>query len=109
RTRDNVPFVWLTLPDPWLSGTFKNACLAQGVLIDDEDEFKAGRSEGRFERHRLDLAGPGWGGAGRGWAPEPEAGLVAAADRRVEEKRAAPAPWLTASGPSSTCAWSFLS
>ncbi|TJW81448.1 MAG: PLP-dependent aminotransferase family protein, partial [Mesorhizobium sp.] len=22
---DNVPFVWLTLPDPWLSGTFKNA------------------------------------------------------------------------------------
>ncbi|TIW20648.1 MAG: PLP-dependent aminotransferase family protein [Mesorhizobium sp.] len=58
RTRDNVPFVWLTLPDPWLSGTFKNACLAQGVLIDDEDEFKAGRSEQVFHGVRFGVSQP---------------------------------------------------
>ncbi|WP_192253916.1 aminotransferase-like domain-containing protein [Mesorhizobium silamurunense] len=55
---DNVPFVWLTLPDPWLSGTFKNACLAQGVLIDDEDEFKAGRSEQVFHSVRFGVSQP---------------------------------------------------
>ena len=53
---DNVPFVWLTLPDPWLSGTFKNACLENGVLIDDEDEFKAGRSEQVFHGVRSAFA-----------------------------------------------------
>ncbi|WP_027166398.1 PLP-dependent aminotransferase family protein [Mesorhizobium sp. WSM3224] len=58
RIRDNVPFVWLTLPDPWLSGTFKNACLAQGVLIDDEDEFKAGRSEQVFHCVRFGVSQP---------------------------------------------------
>lgn len=58
KTRDNVPFVWLTLPDPWLSGTFKNACLAQGVLIDDEDEFKAGRSERVFHGVRFGVSKP---------------------------------------------------
>ncbi|MDX8451678.1 PLP-dependent aminotransferase family protein [Mesorhizobium sp. VK9D] len=58
KTRDNVPFIWLTLPDPWLSGTFKNACLAQGVLIDDEDEFKAGRSEQVFHGVRFGVSQP---------------------------------------------------
>ncbi|TIM22078.1 MAG: PLP-dependent aminotransferase family protein, partial [Mesorhizobium sp.] len=55
---DNVPFVWLTLPDPWLSGTFKNACLEHGVLIDDEDEFKAGRSEQVFHGVRFGVSQP---------------------------------------------------
>ncbi|SFO79235.1 DNA-binding transcriptional regulator, MocR family, contains an aminotransferase domain [Mesorhizobium sp. NFR06] len=58
EARDNIPFVWLTLPDPWLSGTFKNACLAQGVLIDDEDEFKAGRSEQVFHGVRFGISQP---------------------------------------------------
>ncbi|MBZ9850546.1 PLP-dependent aminotransferase family protein [Mesorhizobium sp. CA14] len=58
KARDNVPFVWLTLPDPWLPGTFKNACLAQGVLIDDEDEFKAGRSEQVFHGVRFGVSQP---------------------------------------------------
>jgi DNA-binding transcriptional MocR family regulator len=58
KARDNVPFLWLTLPDPWLSGTFKNACLAQGVLIDDEDEFKAGRSEQVFHGVRFGVSQP---------------------------------------------------
>ncbi|BAB47726.1 PLP-dependent aminotransferase family protein [Mesorhizobium japonicum] len=58
KSHDKVPFVWLTLPDPWLSGTFKNACLEHGVLIDDEDEFKAGRSEQVFHGVRFGTSQP---------------------------------------------------
>ncbi|TGQ73070.1 MAG: PLP-dependent aminotransferase family protein [Mesorhizobium sp.] len=58
KSNDRVPFVWLTLPDPWLSGTFKNACLEHGVLIDDEDEFKAGRSEQVFHGVRFGVSQP---------------------------------------------------
>lgn len=53
-----VPFLWLGLPEPWLSGTFKNAALTEGVLIDDEDEFKAGRSEKVFHRARIGFSSP---------------------------------------------------
>lgn len=56
--RPNVPFIWLLLPDPWLSGTFKNAAYQRGVLIDDEDEFKAGRTEQVFHRVRLGVSAP---------------------------------------------------
>ncbi|UXN64308.1 PLP-dependent aminotransferase family protein [Phyllobacterium sp. A18/5-2] len=52
------PFLWMKLPDPWLSGTFKNAALNEGVLIDDEDEFKPGRTEKVFHRVRLGLTVP---------------------------------------------------
>ncbi|WP_315919665.1 PLP-dependent aminotransferase family protein [Mesorhizobium sp. SP-1A] len=55
---DHVPFVWLTLPDPWLSGTFKHAAQENGVLVDDEDEFKAGRSEQVFHRIRFGISQP---------------------------------------------------
>jgi len=58
RSHDKVPFVWLTLPEPWLSGTFKQACLEHGVLIDDEDEFKAGRSEQVFHGIRFGVSQP---------------------------------------------------
>jgi DNA-binding transcriptional MocR family regulator len=58
RAHDNLPFVWLTLPDPWLSGTFKHACLEHGVLLDDEDEFKAGRSEQVFHGVRFGISQP---------------------------------------------------
>ena len=54
----NIPFIWLALPDPWLSGTFKNAAFKSGVLIDDEDEFKAGRSEQTVHRVRFGLSQP---------------------------------------------------
>lgn len=52
----NIPFVWLALPEPWNSGTFKNAAYEQGVLIDDEDEFKAGRSDQVFHRVRIGIS-----------------------------------------------------
>lgn len=57
-SRPNIPFLWLALPEPWLSGTFKNAAFGQGVLIDDEDEFKAGRTQQVFHRARLGISAP---------------------------------------------------
>ncbi|ESX54190.1 PLP-dependent aminotransferase family protein [Mesorhizobium sp. M0615] len=58
KSHGSVPFVWLTLPDPWLSGTFRSACLENGVLLDDEDEFKAGRSEQVFHGVRFGVSQP---------------------------------------------------
>ena len=55
----HVPFLWLKLPEPWLSGTFKNAAYQEGVLVDDEDEFKAARSERVFHRVRVAFSSPG--------------------------------------------------
>ncbi|HTV70975.1 MAG TPA: PLP-dependent aminotransferase family protein [Rhizobiaceae bacterium] len=48
-----APFLWLKLPEPWLSTTFKNAAANEGVLVDDEDEYKPGRTEQTFHRTRI--------------------------------------------------------
>lgn len=53
RSHPHMPFLWLKLPEPWLSGTFKQAAFNEGVLVDDEDEFKAGRSERVYHRVRV--------------------------------------------------------
>ncbi|WP_331374419.1 aminotransferase-like domain-containing protein [Sinorhizobium chiapasense] len=58
NSHPKVPFLWLKLPDPWLSGTFKQAALQEGVLVDDEDEFKAGRAERAFHRIRVGFSSP---------------------------------------------------
>lgn len=58
RSSPEIPFLWLKLPDPWLSGTFKNAAYNEGVLVDDEDEFKAGRSEKTTHRVRIGFSAP---------------------------------------------------
>ncbi|GHD09908.1 PLP-dependent aminotransferase family protein [Tianweitania populi] len=52
----NIPFLWLALPEPWLSSTFKNAAAERGVQIDDEDEFKPARTEQVFHRVRLGIS-----------------------------------------------------
>ncbi|PRD41098.1 GntR family transcriptional regulator [Phyllobacterium phragmitis] len=39
------PYIWLTLPDPWLPGTFKNAALEAGVAIVEADAFKVGQAD----------------------------------------------------------------
>ncbi|GGD91492.1 GntR family transcriptional regulator [Aureimonas endophytica] len=54
-----LPFLWLKLPEPWLSGTFKNAALREDILIDDEDEFKADRLERTFHRVRIAFSSSG--------------------------------------------------
>jgi len=53
RSHPNMPFLWLKLPEPWLSGTFKQAAFDEGILIDDEDEFKAGRSDRVYHHVRV--------------------------------------------------------
>jgi len=53
RSHERLPFFWLKLPEPWLSGTFKQAAFNEGVLIDDEDEFKAGRSQRVYHHVRV--------------------------------------------------------
>ena len=58
NSHPRVPFLWLKLPDPWLSGTFRQAAFAEDILIDDEDEFKAGRSEKTFYRVRIGFSSP---------------------------------------------------
>jgi len=54
----NAPFMWVKLPEPWLSGTFKNAAADEGILIDDEDEFKAGRTDQVYHRVRIGFSAP---------------------------------------------------
>ncbi|MBL8584367.1 MAG: PLP-dependent aminotransferase family protein [Rhizobiaceae bacterium] len=49
----HCPFIWLKLPEPWLSGTFKAAAANEGVMIDDEDEYKPGRSDEVHHRVRV--------------------------------------------------------
>ncbi len=58
NSNPDIPFIWLKLPEPWLSATFKNAVYTEGVLVDDEDEFKAGRSEKISHRIRLGFSSP---------------------------------------------------
>lgn len=58
NSNPDIPFLWLKLPDPWLSATFKNAAYADGLLLDDEAEFKAGRSEKIIHRVRIGFSSP---------------------------------------------------
>jgi len=55
---ERAPFVWMKLPEPWLSGTFKQAAADEGVLIDDEDEYKCGRTDSVFHRVRIGFSAP---------------------------------------------------
>ena len=45
QSHRNVPYLWMKLPEPWLSGTFKQVAANEGVLVDDEDEYKPARGE----------------------------------------------------------------
>jgi DNA-binding transcriptional MocR family regulator len=58
QSAPDAPFLWLKLPEPWLSGTFKAAAAAANVLIDDEDEFKTGRSGKVYHRVRVGITNP---------------------------------------------------
>ena len=58
KSHRRAPFLWMKLPEPWLSGTFKNAAADEGVLIDDEDEYKCGRTNRIFHRVRIGFSAP---------------------------------------------------
>jgi DNA-binding transcriptional MocR family regulator len=53
RSHPRLPFFWLKLPEPWMSGTFKQAVSDADVLIDDEDEFKPARSSRVYHHVRV--------------------------------------------------------
>lgn len=54
----HAPFLWMKLPDPWLSGTFRLAAATEGVLVDDEDEYKPGRTGAIHHRIRVGFSNP---------------------------------------------------
>ena len=58
RSHHFAPFLWMKLPEPWLSTTFKNAAASEGVLIDDEDQYKPGRTERIYHRVRIGFSAP---------------------------------------------------
>jgi DNA-binding transcriptional MocR family regulator len=58
RLNDCVPFLWLTLPEPWLSSTFKSTAAAENILIDEEDEYKIGRSDTVYHGVRVGFTIP---------------------------------------------------
>jgi len=58
RSHRNAPYLWMKLPEPWMSGTFKQVAASEGVQIDDEDEYKAGRTERVFHHIRVSFSIP---------------------------------------------------
>lgn len=58
NSKPGIAFAWVKLPEPWLSGTFRNAAAKENVFIDDEDEFKTSRTEKIFHRVRISFSLP---------------------------------------------------
>ena len=58
RSDPDCPFVWLTLPDPWLPGTFGKAAREVGVAVDVADEYKIGAISYPCPNVRISLTGP---------------------------------------------------
>jgi DNA-binding transcriptional MocR family regulator len=52
-SRPDIPFLWMKLPEPWLSGLFRRAVADEGVLVDEEDEYKPVRTERNHHRIRV--------------------------------------------------------
>ncbi|MBO6815570.1 MAG: PLP-dependent aminotransferase family protein [Rhizobiaceae bacterium] len=57
-SRDSLPYMWIRLPEPWNSGTFKNTLADHRILVSDEDEFKPTRSEQVFHGVRVGFSSP---------------------------------------------------
>lgn len=57
-SQDTCPYIWLTLPDPWLSGTFKKALEEHQIVVSDEDEFKPARSANSYHAIRIAFSSP---------------------------------------------------
>ncbi len=58
RSDPDCPFVWLTLPDPWLPGTFGKAAREVAVSVDVADEYKIGAISYPCPNVRISLTGP---------------------------------------------------
>ena len=49
----NCPYIWIKLPEPWTSGTFKSALLNHNIVVSNEDEFKPSRNDQVFHGSRI--------------------------------------------------------
>ncbi len=58
NSSDYCPFIWLELPEPWKSSEFRKAAAEDGVLVDDEDEYKPLRTDRMFHRVRIGFSMP---------------------------------------------------
>lgn len=58
RSDPDCPFVWLTLPEPWLPGTFCKAAQEAGVTVEGADEYKLGSLGYPCPNVRVSLTGP---------------------------------------------------
>ncbi|WAJ31208.1 PLP-dependent aminotransferase family protein [Antarcticirhabdus aurantiaca] len=67
-THAHAPFIWLKLPEPWLSGTFKAAAARENILVDDEDEYKPERMERSYHRARMSYSSGDRQGIAAGFA-----------------------------------------
>lgn len=54
----NAPFLWMKLAEPWSSAAFKRVAADEGVLIDDEDEYRPGRADHSLHRIRVGFSQP---------------------------------------------------
>lgn len=50
------PYIWIKLPEPWHSGTFKNALMRQNIIISDEDDFKPTRTNEVYHGVRVGVS-----------------------------------------------------
>ena len=58
KMHEMCPYVWLRVPDPWHSATFKNAVSDRGITISDEDDFKLDRGVKATHGVRMGLSAP---------------------------------------------------
>ena len=57
RSDPECAYVWVTLPEPWLPGTFCKAAQEAGVVVEGADEYKVGSLDYRCPNIRLSLTG----------------------------------------------------
>ncbi len=55
KSHPNTPYIWIKLPDPWHSGTFKNALAKHNIIVSGEDDFKPARTDQVFHGARIGL------------------------------------------------------
>ena len=56
KSHPQCPYIWIKLPDPWHSGTFKSALSKHNILISGEDDFKPARTDQVFHGARIGLS-----------------------------------------------------
>ena len=56
RSNPTCPFAWLSLPEPWRSGPFRDSVLQHSIMIAHEDDFKPARSDVTFHAVRIAFA-----------------------------------------------------